>query len=748
MTRAVVDDPTTVLKRGSKAKFNGADPVKELPHLPIDGETALATPIGDDLALISGVADTMPDTIEVLLNGDPSMTMRAGIISWRRNGAPAEAAIGFVAVVPIRLAAKVRLRSIAIRRNGQPLRYTLARPAITVSHLVEILSVDTGEHFAEVADRIAQVLMSGKASSARSAAALAILSAAARNDGWIEVIGQIDTGEIFLQGWSVGLPTDHVRAIISQDGFLVGELKAAAVEREDLAGRGKGFIGILDMGKATVHPEKIQKLFFRSRDGWRTLDMYERRILLPTTDVPAHIRDGLVRATANADTLRALRRAGERFDGRDTVSHLMEPVRLGMDMVVEVPGAGMLIAGWMLDPESRADSVILRSGGEYARVDDAWTRLPRPDVSAAFQQNELFAGRLDPRRIDHGFLAFVPGLSCSGDAPVYFEITVADSVVFYPLKPIRHLSRQALERLVAPLDPKTAAAGTAIECHIGPMMQALAAPAPQIVETRNFGFDDEGATRILVIGAGLDAEELSVALVLLALDPETREVPMIVSAPIEAFGSIAPEAERLARFYGLKLRVIGSEGVQDSCDAFEAAVRATEADALVFLSASVLPRQTGWLSMMERAYRARNGKALVSPTIVFEDDSIRFAGTWLDAEEPKLVDRYIGYPSDVVHGLKPAEVMAGSTECCIVSRSAIEAAGGFTRSYLGPSDKGRDLCLKLRLAGTPSVWLPEVEMISAESDSGGLHLPMRRLAQRIDHWSFHRKWSLLVNNMG
>lgn len=721
--------------------------VKDHPHLPVDGETALASPIGDDLALISGVSDAMPDTVEVLLNGDPSMIMRAGVVSWRRSDAPAEAATGFVAVVPIKLASKVRLRSIVIRRNGQPLRYTLARPALAVSSLVQILSGDAGDHFAEVADRIAQALVGARTTPARSAAALAVLTGAARNDGWIEVMGPIDTGEIFLQGWALDLPSDHLRVIVSQDGFLAGEFKAAATEREDLAGRGKGFIGILDLGKASVDPEKIQKLFFRTRGGWRTLDMYERRVLLPTTDVPAHIREGLARAAANPDTLRTLRRASERFDGRDTVSHLVEPVRLGMDMVVEVPGGGMLIAGWMLDPEGRTDSVTLRAGGACARVDGIWTRLPRPDVSMAFQHNELFAGRLDPRRVDHGFLAFVPDLSWSGDSPVYFELSIGESVVFYPLKPMRNLSRQALERLAAPLDPRTAAAAAAIERHIGPMMQALAAPAPHIVETRDFDFDDAGASKIIVVGAGLDAEELGVALVLLALDPETRDVPMIISAPVEAFDSIAPEAERLARFYGLRIRVIGSEGVQDPCDAFEAAVQATDVDTLVFLSAGVLPRHTGWFSTMERAFRARNGKALVSPTIVYEDDSIRFAGTWLDPDLSQLVDRYIGYPKDVVLGSKPAEVMAGSTECCIVSRTAVRAAGGFTRSYLGASDKGRDLCLKLRLAGTPSIWLPEVEMISAEGDSGGSNLPMRRLAHRIDRWSFDRKWSLLVNNM-
>lgn len=722
-------------------------PVKEHLILPVDGETALATPIGDDLALICGVCDAMPDTVEVLLNGDPSMCMQAGVVTWPRVGSPSEASTGFVAIVPIRLAAKVRLRSILMRRNGQPTRYTLVRAAVPLPGLVQIVSTDAADRFAEVADRIAQALTAGKSNPKRCAAALSIMTAAARNDGWIEVMGSLDTGEVFLQGWALDLPSDQVRVLVEHEGFSAGAIHAAAVERADLGGKGKGFIGLLDAGKIGIEPETVKKLFFRARDGWRTLDVYSRRVLLPSTEVPAHIREGLNRASANSETLTTLRRAGERFDGRDTVSSLKQPVRIGMDMVAEVPGGGLLVAGWMLDPEHHAQTITVRSGATSARIDDTWTRLPRQDVLAAFQQSDLFAGRLDPRRIDHGFLAFVPDISCSGDGPIYFEFDLGESVAFYPLKPMRHLSRQALERLLAPLDPRTAAAGTAIERHIGPMMQALTAPEPRIVESRDFGFDDSGAGKVLVVGASLDAGEVSAALVLLALDPEVHDVPVIVSASIEAFGSIAPEAERLASFYGLMVRVIGSEGVQDACDAFEAAVQATRADALVFLSAGVLPRQAGWLTQMERAYRARGGKALVSPTIVFEDESVQFAGTWFDSDEQKLVDRYIGYPRDVVQGARPTEVMAGSTNCCIVSRSAIEAAGGFTRSYLETSEKGRDLCLKLRLAGTMSVWLPEVEMISAEDDAGQVSLPLRRLAQRIDRWSFDRKWSLLVNNM-
>jgi hypothetical protein len=721
--------------------------VQERRELPLDGESALVTPIGDDLALIAGVADAMTDNVEALLNGDPSMSMKADIVYWTRRDAPADAAIGFLAIVPVRLASKVRLRSVVMRRSGQPIRYTLIKPAVPLAALIQILSVDAGDRSSTIVDRIVRALISGKASQKRLDAALSVLAAAGPNDGWIEVIGSIDTGQVFLQGWASDLPCDLVRVLAAHEGLTAGEFKSASVPRSDLGEQGKGFVGLLDTGKSTLDPGKLTKLFFRGRDGWRTLDVYDRRVLLSTTDVPAHIRDGLSHASASADTMLTLRRAGERFDGRDTVSGLKVPVRIGMDMVAEVPGGGILVAGWMLDPEGHVDSLTLRAGAHCRRIDDTWTRLPRADVSTAFQQNSLFAGRLDPARNDHGFLAFVPYAPIPADMAVYFEMAVGETVAFYPLTPLRGLSRRSLERLIAPLDPRTAAAGAAIERHIGPMMQAMISPAPSVTEIRDFDYNDTETGKALVIGAGVDVEEVSVTLSLLALDAETRDMPILVSAPVEAFDSIAPEVERLSRFYGIKVRVISAVGVQDACDAFEAAVQAMKADTLILLAAGVLPRQPGWVSLLERAYRNRGNKALVSPTILYEDNSIRFAGTWLDNGEQKLADRYIGYPRDVVYGSQPTEVVAGSLACCIVSREAIISAGGFTRSYLSASEKGRDLCLKMRLGGTPAVWLPDVEMISADNDVATSALPIHRLAQKIDRWSFDRKWSLLINNM-
>jgi hypothetical protein len=675
------------------------------------------------------------------------MAMKADTVYWVRKDAPADAAIGFVAIVPIRLASRVRLRSVVMRRGGQPIRYTLIRPPVSLPVLIQTICADAGDRSSYIVDRIVHSLITGKTNQKRLDAALSALSAAGPNDGWIEVIGSIDTGQVFLQGWASDLSCDTVHVLAAHEGLIPGEFTSASVPRSDLGEQGKGFVGLLDTGKSTVDPSKLKKLFFRGKDGWRTLDVYDRRVLLSSTDVPAHVRDGLTHASANAETMLTLRRAGERFDGRDTVSDLKVPVRIGMDMVVEVPGGGVLVAGWMLDPEGHVDSLTLRAGTNGQRIDDIWTRLPRPDVSMAFQHNGLFAGRLDPARTDYGFLAFVPDPPSTAETSVYFELAIGDAFAFYPLTPLRGMSRRSLERLISPLDPRTVAASAAIERHIGPMMQAMVPPAPGVAEIRDFDFNDTEGGKALVIGAGVDVEEVSVTLSLLALDAETKEMPIIVSAPAEAFDNIAPEAERISRFYGIKIRVISATGVQDACDAFEAAVQATKAETLIFLAAGVLPRQAGWISLLERAYRNRSGKALVSPTILYEDNSIRFAGTWLDNGAQKLVDRYIGYPRDVVRGSQPTEVIAGSLACCIVSRESIESAGGFTRSYLNASEKGRDLCLKMRLGGTPAVWLPDVEMISADSDVSASALPLHRLTQKIDRWCFDRKWSLLINNM-
>ena len=72
----------------------------------------------------------------------------------------------------------------------------------------------------------------------------------------------------------------------------------------------------------------------------------------------------------------------------------------------------------------------------YARLDQTWVRLPRPDVTASFAGNPLFAERLRPWEQQHGFIAFVPRPQpVHPDEVFYLEVVMEDeSCAFLPLK--------------------------------------------------------------------------------------------------------------------------------------------------------------------------------------------------------------------------------------------------------------------------------------------------------------------------
>ena len=81
-----------------------------------------------------------------------------------------------------------------------------------------------------------------------------------------------------------------------------------------------------------------------------------------------------------------------------------------------------------------------------------------------------------------------------------------------------------------------------------------------------------------------------------------------------------------------------------------------------------------------------------------------------------------------------------------MSRKAFEDINGFTRGYIGPSEKGLDLALKLRMGGTASWWIPEIEVLGSEQSITSAPA-WEELSHRLDRWAFDRRWSLVVSNL-
>ncbi|GGF66448.1 hypothetical protein GCM10007301_27680 [Azorhizobium oxalatiphilum] len=726
------------------------DRAAETLGLPLDGETAIVAVVDEGLALIAGMGE-LPGSVQALLNGDPSAATQAAAVSWRRPDAPPELRSGFCALVSLAALGRGRLSSIVFRSPGHPKRYAFARRPVSLEAALQAVAEDAGPSASIVVDGIVEALLVGKTTARRLRAVAAMAQAVARPDGFVEVMGSDEDGDLFLQGWTADLVPGRARVLAIGAEPVLAELDSASFPREDLAGRSRGFAGIM-CGPDRPDTSKLQKILFRSRDGWRAVAVYERRVLLEPRDVPAHVRAVLPRLTAPTDVLAKLKDAANRFDGRDTVSDLRLPVRLGIDFALMVDGGGVLVSGWLVDCEDHVRGVSLKVGRTGGRIDEGWTRQPRPDVTNAFLSDPLF-GALDPNRHSHGFLAFLPRVATQVRDAAYLELQLDSGPAYRPLPLTRATPRQVLARLSGAVEARSAVAAHVVERQLGPMLQSMERrPAAGRVMGDDPVFDGSESTA-LIVGVDDGAAQVGVLLALLALEPATRAMPIVVAVREDGFDDVAGEVRRLGDFYGLKLRLVRAEGAEDVCDALEAGVKATTAEHLVLLCAHVLPRGTGWLPRLERAYRARGGKCLVSPTLLFEDDSIRWAGTMLDGEGTArgLNDRLVGYPRSAVNGAEPMEVTAGTAECCMLPRAAFESVEGFTRGYLGIAEKRLDLALKLRLGGTPSVWVPEVEMVCADETSGGppgaAAATWHGLVRRVDRWAFDRRWSLAVANM-
>ncbi|HHV69757.1 MAG TPA: hypothetical protein GXX48_19290, partial [Ochrobactrum intermedium] len=415
-----------------------------------------------------------------------------------------------------------------------------------------------------------------------------------------------------------------------------------------------------------------------------------------------------------------------------------------------VEGSGMLVSGWLLDPDSHVESVKLRRHRGEIQIDTSWTRIDRPDVTREFDNQPPFNAGLDPSRHAHGFVAFAPELAGDSTSPFYLELSISDGRrAFFPLTPTRVTSREAIVRQIRATDPNAWALRHIVDQQLVPLLRGVSRPAPEVFGVVDLGPFEDATGPAIIIGIDERVEEIEALLALLALDPETRIAPIVIAAASEIIDRIGVQIRRLADFYRLRIRLVSATGSEDLYDALEVGARTVTTDQVIFLAGSLLPRRAGWLNKLVSAYEAHKD-CVLSPTLAYEDDSIRWAGTWVAgppsgmSADRALISRYAGYPIDAVSGMSLTEVATATFECCILPREALFSVGGFTRGYLGTHEKGLDLGLKLKQSGLRSYWLPSAQMLGADDTSVTDRASTIALIERIDRQVFDARWSSIL----
>lgn len=699
----------------------------------------------DGAIVVVALGDRVPATVDVLPNADPKLRWQAAAVSWPLPRPSAGAPAAFAAVFPLPARERGTLRSVSLLLPGGTLRLALHKSTGGLDAIFRTVADESGSAFPIVADGLVEALLGETAGPARVRAAAALVRLVARRTGFIEVSGATDTEEIFLQGWATDLPAGRLRVLAVSEPPVLAEFSSVTYDRDDLSGRGKGFAGVLRPAPSG-DPASLAQILYRGDDGWRAIDLYDRRKTIAAGEIPAHLRSLLPRASGPDDVLARLRRTAHRYDGRETVSQLQEPVRLGIDLAIRIPGGGVLIAGWLLDPKDNVRAVRLRAGEEAVVISDGWTRLARADVAGAYANDPLFRS-LSAGAKSAGFLAF-GRLAEEESAPAHLELDLGDArpPSFFPLTISEAPPREALAKLLQSVDARSAAADMIVERQFGPMLRSLGRSPPRASVAVDIGAIDDDAPVALVIGADERVGEALSLLALLAADPFTRRLPTILAAPEDALSSVTGDIRRLAGFYRLPVRLVPTRPGDDIIDGFAAGAAATQAKTLALLSADVLPGTAGWLQRLLQTYRVRGEQHLVCPTILFEDGSVRWAGMWLDERDGKrtLAGRHAGLSRGALAGAALEEVSAGTLDCCVLPRAAFGVADGVSRGYLGTAAKNLDMALRIRLAGTTALWLPDVEMIAAEDAAPAGAIALTR---RVDRWSFDHRWSLALDNL-
>lgn len=710
-------------------------------------ETAIACPINETLVLILGSGLPMNGAQPVLLNADPALPGKAPIVCWPLVDAKGRASHGFVALVFTGPLKGERLNAVTFRGQGRAASYRLSPDLMRPAALAGALGDLAGPGMPAVVDAIVGMLSQGPMSRRKLAAMTAFVEAGAKPDGFIEIIGAFEDGDVYLQGWSQEMAAGVSRVLIGGATPQIAECTAASFERQDLNNNGKGFAAVL-VAPEPIDPFGMQRVYFRSRDGWRYADVYEQRLLASPRDTPGYARAILSKLRGSAEVIGRLRDAAYRYEGLDTVSALALPVRMAIDHALRIEQGGILISGWMLDPDHRVEAIKLRRRQASIDLKPVWSRIDRPDVTRAFDGKAPFLSQLDPDRHGHGFAAFIPDFDPDGSAPIYIEFVIPHAPPAYlPVVPKRVSYREAVTRQLKSISARAASVSEIVERHLIPLV-ASAATKPADVE----GIEHVGvvaptaADTTLVIG--LDDQTMDVAslVALLALDPQIRTAPIVLAGPQRTIADMRGEIRRLAEFYGLSIDLVGVSTFSDVFDALIVGAGVAKTDRVVLFSAALVPSERGWFGRLRAAHQEQDASAIVSPALIYEDDSIRWAGYRLSGEEGGLAENYVGYPAATLDAFGPTQTPAANLECCILSKAAIASLGQEGHGYLGNREKGLDLALRLSKAGLKSFWLPGVRVLGAEAPADGVNA-WEVHARNVDRAVFNARWAETITAM-
>ncbi|MBT5050501.1 MAG: hypothetical protein HOM58_18515 [Rhodospirillaceae bacterium] len=577
------------------------------------------------------------------------------------------------------------------------------------------------------------------------------LETLSQQSGFVEIIAQPECGGLLVQGWSCDLTSGFRDVVLQHEELQIFEGVVAVFDREDLLDAARGTVLYFKDAAGTEILE-LRRIYFAVEDRYFHLEVVQEPVRFAPEEAVPHLEQTIPVLQADHAVIRSFKRiCRPRYEGERTIDNMAAPVRLSVDCALHVPGKGFLLTGWMLDPRQDVYLVLLKSTGNfYQRIHETWYRSARPDVVSGFSEDPFFSPHMIATSDQCGFLVFVPSdQPVDADDEFYVEVVLKDETCgFAPVVFDARRSETIVSSILGSVDMDDLAFDDLVETHLGPAVSGAFSARERFhgaASQFSFGTHLGNPRASIILPATSGGGDIDINLSRLAADPDLDDVELILVASHSGLRTSPARLREWASFYGFSGQLIVVAEEMDYFDALELGIRQAKSDLLAFMADTVLPESPGWLGGLIEELDRRPDCVAISPTLLYEDLSIRYAG--LPAGETASLDQnglrqLTGYPLHWLSDLHLSEVQGVSEHCVLIRRAGFEKIDGFARDFTGPDFKGLDFSLRLRQAGQRLLWTPAVRLFSL--DGGiveGSEEYWRQPAQKIDAWCLANKWS-------
>lgn len=606
-----------------------------------------------------------------------------------------------------------------------------------------------GQHAPAAASFLLEVLRARAAGEAVEAATAAgrvlraFLTQAAQPDGTIEIMAAVPGVCVLLQGWGARL-FGPVQVVLAGATLPCFTGHAGDFARTDIAAPATGTVLTLPPGAARILAG-TDHVFLLSEQGLHSRSLVEHRLLDPTSSIGhiRHMRPSLRCPPPMDEALtEALR---PRYEGRDTLCHDTHAVRGAIDIAVSAT-AGVYLSGWVFDPvQLTAEIHLCGTAGLRARIDADWVRLRRQDVIDGFRETAGF-----PRgsNAEAGFAVSLADAPAANET-LFLQFTFNDgNRAFLPVHAANLDDPAVRARVLASVDLSLPTGATVLEQCVAPLLARLRPAAPTAARMLLQGMTSRLHAIVVPLAEPLLPRAFLSGLLQDGLDADEQLV--LVCGPEWDQASVAG-LRNAVRFYALPATVLVSAETAGPATALREAARETSASLFLLAMPGIAGSAPGWRQGLFSAISGPAGAAFACPTLVYEDWSVRYAGsTELAFQDlvPALQQSHVaGMPAGKARDQAPVPAAMGTLQCCAMQRRTVAALDS-TRVFMSDAGREVDAFLRLRGAGVRGTWLPALQVFAPDGSAGPEQDRYNQAARIVDGRMLRDTWAALSKVTG